>query len=101
MATDTNLIQGEIADTGRDEMEVERLIVGFLRALLDEQRPRQRLAGEAGEATPTVAEPVVESDAQTDGPSLTDPAPATPPPPEFDAVIALAGRAALAGRGNA
>jgi hypothetical protein len=46
MATDMNRLQGEIEENPRvpalhDEADagVERLIVGFLRALLDEQKP--------------------------------------------------------------
>lgn len=46
MATDMNKLQGEIAENPRvpvlqDEADtaVERLIVGFLRSLLDEQKP--------------------------------------------------------------
>ena len=38
MATDTSLIQGEVVeDPNALEMDVERLLIGFLRALLDEQ----------------------------------------------------------------
>jgi hypothetical protein len=39
MATDTQLIQGEVMDDPTaNEMDVERLLIGFLRALLDEQK---------------------------------------------------------------
>jgi hypothetical protein len=40
MATDTHLIQGEIAeDPSANDMDVERLLIGFLRALVEEQGP--------------------------------------------------------------
>lgn len=46
MATDMNRLQGEIVENphvpalqGDADTAVERLIVGFLRALLDEQKP--------------------------------------------------------------
>ncbi len=46
MATDMNRLQGEIVENpcapalqGDEAAAVERLIVGFLRALLDEQKP--------------------------------------------------------------
>jgi hypothetical protein len=39
MATDTNILQGEVSENpSKTDMDVERLIVGFLRSLLDEQR---------------------------------------------------------------
>jgi len=39
MATDTHLIQGEvIEDPTANETDVERLLIGFLRALIDEQK---------------------------------------------------------------
>jgi len=39
MATDTSLLQGEVIDDPEgQERDVERLLVGFVRALMDEQR---------------------------------------------------------------
>jgi len=38
MATDTSLIQGEVSEEpGATDMDVERLLIGFLRALIEEQ----------------------------------------------------------------
>ncbi len=37
MATDTTLIQGEVIEDPSVDTDVEKLLVGFLRSLLDEQ----------------------------------------------------------------
>lgn len=43
MATDTDRVQGEVAeDTSGTEMDVERLLIGFLRSLIDEQNEGKR-----------------------------------------------------------
>jgi len=40
MAVDGNLLQGEVTENpAHDERDVEKLLVGFLRALLDESMP--------------------------------------------------------------
>ncbi len=41
-----SLLQGEVAeeDQDRGDGDVERLLAGFLRALLDEQRPQKNTA---------------------------------------------------------
>ncbi|HLE01189.1 MAG TPA: hypothetical protein VJB59_13075 [Bdellovibrionota bacterium] len=41
-----SLLQGEVAeeDQDRGNGDVERLLAGFLRALLDEQRPKKKAA---------------------------------------------------------
>lgn len=51
MATDMNRLQGEIAENPEthallkgddgDDVAVQKLLIGFLRSLLDEQRPEQ------------------------------------------------------------
>lgn len=39
MATDTNLLMGEVVeDPEKEERNVERLLIGFLHALLEEQK---------------------------------------------------------------
>jgi hypothetical protein len=44
MATDTSLIQGEVADkTAGTDTDVENLLIGFLKALLSEQNNDQRV----------------------------------------------------------
>jgi len=41
MAADGQLLQGEVVENpGSEDRNVERLLAGFLRALLDEQRTR-------------------------------------------------------------
>jgi len=41
MAADTGLLQGELNENPQgQELEVEKLLIGFLRALLDEQDPK-------------------------------------------------------------
>lgn len=44
MATDTDKVQGEIVEDPENQgMDIERLLAGFLRALLDEQKMEQKL----------------------------------------------------------
>jgi hypothetical protein len=42
MSTDTNILMGEVIDDPeRQEKDVELLLVGFLKALIDEQRQEE------------------------------------------------------------
>lgn len=54
MATDMSLLQGELNNEGEArEMDVERLLIGFMRALLEEQRetvPANKSQAEGGTA---------------------------------------------------
>lgn len=39
MATDTNLVQGEVSEkASNDELDIEKLMIGFLRTLIQEQK---------------------------------------------------------------
>lgn len=45
MATDTRLIEGEVAeDTETQVMDVQKMLAGFLRSLLDEQKSAMEAA---------------------------------------------------------
>ena len=48
MATDMSLLQGEVVENPKDQvLDVEQLLAGFLRALLDEQREQAPVEPEA------------------------------------------------------
>jgi hypothetical protein len=41
MATDTSLLEGEVSENPAEEVNVEKMLFGFLRALLEEQQQGQ------------------------------------------------------------
>ncbi len=49
MAADMNLLRGEVVENPKtQELEIEALLAGFLRALLDEQKPEGKPAQPIG-----------------------------------------------------